>query len=92
MNTTTHSQALQSLLTRFEQDTGSAIASVTPLLSLYDDYCHWCELHAVKTDDVEAFAIKLTNRHGLMPCRLPDGSIGVIGINLKVAMAAGVMQ
>ena len=92
MNTTTHSQALESLLTRFEHDSGAAIPSVTTLLSLYDDYCHWCELHAVKTDDVKAFAIKLTSRHGLMPCRLPDGSIAVLDINLKAAMAAGVMQ
>ncbi len=92
MNTTTPSQALQSLLTRFEQDSGAAIPSVTPLLSLYDDYCHWCELRGIKTDDVEDFAIKLTNRQGLMPCRLPDGSIGVIGIILKAETAAGVMQ
>jgi hypothetical protein len=92
MNTTKLSEQLQSLLTEFEQDSGKTIPSVTPLLTLYRDYCHWCELHAVKTDDVKAFAIKLTSRHGLTPCRLPDGSIGVLDINLKAAMAAGVLQ
>ncbi len=92
MNTTKLSEQLQSLLTEFERDSGHAIPSVIPLLTLYRDYCDWAERHGVAAQDVDAFAIKLTSRHGLMPCRLPDGSIGVLGINLKAAMAAGVMQ
>ena len=53
---------------------------------------HWCELHSIVSEDVEVFAIELASRLGLMPCRLSDGCIGVLGISLKAATAAGVMQ
>lgn len=46
--------------------------------------------HIIPT--VTSFADQYSDYCDCMPCRLPDGSAGVIDINLKALVATGVMQ
>lgn len=92
MNTTSLHQKLHSLLADFEQQSGHTIPSVTPVLDLYSDYCDWSQRNHLPAQNVKAFLLHLTQKQDCIPCRLPDGSVGVIGILPKAMMASGVMQ
>lgn len=92
MNASSTTQKLHSLLCTFEQDSGHTIPSVTPLLHLYDDYCEWSRRNHLPEQDVGEFLLDLTLRGDCMPCRLPDGSVGVIGIALKETPFSGALQ
>jgi len=92
MNTISTTQKLQSLVSRFEQDSGSTIPSVMPLVDLYRDYCDCSRSNDVPVQKIESFLFHLTRHCACMPCWLPDGNVGVIGINLKAMMASGVLQ
>lgn len=92
MNTIFTVQKLQSLLSRYEQDTGSTIPSVMTLVDLYRDYCDWSRSNDVPVQNIESLLLHLTSNCDCMPCWLPDGNVGVIGMNLKAMMASGVLQ
>ena len=92
MNTISITQKLHSLLADFEQQSGHTIPSVMPVVDLYRDYCDWARRNHEPVENVTTFFLRLTQEKGCMPCRLPDGSVGVIGIAPKAMLAAGVLQ
>lgn len=92
MNTISITQKLQSLLVDFEQQCGQTIPSVTPFIDLYRDYCDWSLRNHMPAKNVAEFLFYLTEKADCMPCRMPDGSVGVIGIFPKAMMASGVLQ
>lgn len=92
MNTLSTNQKLLSLLAAFEQERACVIPSVMPLADLYDDYCNWSQYHHLPEQSIEAFLLHLIDKKGCIPCRLPDGKVGVCGVSPKAKMATGVLQ
>ncbi|MBE0474809.1 hypothetical protein [Rhodoferax sp.] len=90
MNTLSLTQKLNTLVANFEWQCGRTIPAVTPVLDLYREYCDWSELHHQPIQGIDEFLLQLTLRNDCIPCRLPDGSVAVLGIALK--MARGVVQ
>jgi hypothetical protein len=71
-----HAQLLQAMT-----KTGFRPPAVTPALDLYADYLVWSATHEPSTQSFENFVWRLAGQY--MPCRLPDGCVGLIGIELK---------
>ncbi len=92
MNTISLTQKIHTLFADLEQQSGHTVPSATPVLDLYSDYCDWSLRHHLPVQDVEAFLLHLTHKDGCIPCRLPDGSVAVLGVVSKAMMASGVLQ
>lgn len=92
MNTISNTQKLASLLADFERQSGQTIPTVTPLADLYRYYCDWSRRNRLPAQSIAAFLLGLVHKTDCVPCRLPDGAVGVIGFAPKAMMATGVMQ
>lgn len=92
MNTISNTQKLASLLADFERQSGQTIPTVTPLADLYRDYCNWSQRNHLPAQSITAFLLGLVRKTDCVPCRMPDGTVGVIGFAPKAMMAAGVLQ
>ena len=92
MNTLSTNQELQSLLADFEQQSGHTIPVVTPLTDLYRDYCDWSQQHHLPVQNITTFLLGLTRKTDGVPCRLSDGTVGMIGVAPKASFANGVLQ
>ena len=92
MNTTSTSQKLASLLADFERQSGQTIPTVSPLADLYRDYCDWSQRNYLPVQSITAFLLGLVRKTDCVPCRMPDGTVGVIGVAPKASLANGVLQ
>ena len=92
MNTQSTNQKLQSLLADFEQQSGHTIPMVTPGLDLYSDYCDWSQRLHLPAQNITTFLLGLTRKTDCVPCRLSDGTVGVIGVAPKASLANGALQ
>lgn len=55
--------------------------AVTPLIDLYADYRAWSHRHNLEALSIKSFARRMARE--FMPCRLPDGTLGFVGIEAK---------
>ena len=73
--------ALEDAIAEFEAEHG-AIPRIETAQALYADFCRWSPRPGMPVMSVNAF-IRTLARRGHLPVRLPDGSLGFLGIALK---------
>lgn len=77
----TYIDDLETLITEFEAEHG-AVPRVTPADELYADYHGWTHERGETTESLRDF-VRALARRDYMPCRLPDGTLGFIGLVRK---------
>ena len=73
--------ALEDAIAEFEAEHGP-IPRIETAHALYADFCRWLPRTGVPAIGMNAF-IRTLARRGHLPVRLPDGTLGFLGIALK---------
>ena len=73
--------ALEDAIAEFEAEHGP-IPRIETAQKLYADFCRWSPRTGAPVIGVNAF-IRTLARRGHLPVRLPDGTLGFLGIALK---------
>lgn len=73
---------LNALIDAFERE-GGFVPWVTPVATLYTNYRLWTVRKGRSTTDIATFVFDLVHRQACAPCRLPDGTLGMLGVKPK---------
>lgn len=73
--------AIEDAIAEFEAEHGP-IPRIESAQALYADFCRWSPRSVLPVVGMNAF-IRTLARRGHLPVRLPDGTLGFLGIALK---------
>ena len=73
---------LNAVIDAFECD-GGTVPWVTPIATLYAHYQSWMKRKGRTPVDIGKIVLALAREQAGVPCRLPDGSLGMLGLKPK---------